>query len=414
MATQEIHNSEIKMNFDLKEKTQKYLCQTYARYPLEVKSARGCHLYDFQDKEYLDLLSGISVCNLGHSNPEIIQSIKTQADKLIHVSNLFYQEEQVLLAEKLTSTCSMDRAFFCNSGAEANEGAIKLARRFMRKVKKNNKFEIITLSGSFHGRTLATLTATGQDKIKDGFDPLPAGFKTVPFNDSQAFENAITPETAAIMVEIIQGEGGIRILSPEFMEKIKQICNKHELLLIVDEIQTGLGRTGKFWAHQHFNLDPDIITSAKALANGLPMGAVLAKEHVARAFDAGSHGTTFGGNPLCCAAALKVLEIIQRDSLVEQAELMGQKALNMFEKMKNNHPQKIREVRGKGLMIGIDLTFPGNKIWKALLDKNFVLNLTQDTVLRLLPPLIISKDDLQRFAQTLDQLLMIPELCGEQ
>ncbi|MFN2268373.1 MAG: aspartate aminotransferase family protein, partial [Desulfonatronovibrio sp.] len=398
---------------DLKEKTQKYLCQTYARYPLEVKSARGCHLYDFDDQEYLDLLSGISVCNLGHSNPEIIQALKSQADKLIHVSNLFYQEEQAALAEKLTSTCGLDKVFFCNSGAEANEGAIKLVRRYMRKIRKNNKFEVITLSGSFHGRTLATLTATGQDKIKDGFDPLPAGFKTVSFNDSQALENAITPDTAAIMVEIIQGEGGIKILTPEFVKKIKQLCHKHELLFIVDEIQTGLGRTGKFWAHQHFNLDPDIITSAKALANGLPMGAVLAKEHAAKAFDAGSHGTTFGGNPLCCAAALKTLEIIERDKLTERADQLGAKVLKMFEKIKENHPEKIREIRGRGLMLAIDLSFSGNRIWKALLDKKFVLNLTQDTVLRLLPPLIISRDDLQKFAETLDQLLMIPELCGE-
>lgn len=402
------------MTFDLKEKTQKYLCHTYARYPLEIKAARGCHLYDFQDKKYIDLLSGISVCNLGHSNPEIIQALKDQAEKLIHISNLFYQEEQVLLAEKLSLTCNLDNTFFCNSGAEANEGAIKLARRYMRKVRKNNKFEVITLSGSFHGRTLATLTATGQDKIKDGFDPLPVGFKTTSFNDPHALERAVTPETAAIMVEIIQGEGGIKILSPEFMEKIKQICHEHEILLIVDEIQTGLGRTGRFWAHQHFNLDPDIITSAKALANGLPIGAVLAKEHVAKAFDAGSHGTTFGGNPLCCAAALKALEIIERDKITERADQLGKEALGMFEKIKDNHPEKIREIRGKGLMLAIDLSFSGNKIWNALLEKNFVLNLTQDTVLRLLPPLIISRDDLQRFAQTLDQLLMIPELCGEQ
>jgi acetylornithine/N-succinyldiaminopimelate aminotransferase len=395
----------------LQDRTAKYLCSTYARYPLAVKSARGCSLYDFAGRKYLDLLSGISVCNLGHSHPEVVSAITSQAQKLIHVSNLFYQEEQVALAEKLISTCSLNKVFFCNSGAEANEGAIKLTRRYMHRIKKQDRFEIITLTGSFHGRTLATLTATGQDKIKQGFEPLPQGFKIIPFNDEQALERAISPDTAAIMIEIIQGEGGIKILSPGFMEKIVQVCKGRDLLLIVDEIQTGMGRTGKFWAHQHQSLKPDIITSAKALANGLPMGAVIASEEVAQAFDPGSHGTTFGGSPMACAAALKVLEIMEQEDLVTKAGQLGRESLNIFELIRQKHPEKVLEVRGLGLMLGIELKFPGKKIWKALLEKGFVLNLTQETVLRLLPPLVISLADIESFARTLDQLLQNSDLC---
>ncbi len=397
----------------VQEKTDKYLCHTYARYPLAVKSARGCSLYDFNGREYLDLLSGISVCGLGHSHPEIVSAITKQAGKLIHVSNLFYQEEQADLAEKLTSTCSLDKVFFCNSGAEANEGAIKLTRRYMKKVLKQDRFEIITLAGSFHGRTLATLSATGQDKIKDGFDPLPPGFRTIPLNDEKALEQAISNQTAAIMVEIIQGEGGIRILTPGFMDKIVQLSRSHDLLIIVDEIQTGMGRTGRFWAHQHYGLKPDILTSAKALANGLPMGAVLCTEKAAAAFDAGSHGTTFGGNPLACAVALKVLEVMEKDDLVQKADQLGMEAIEIFEKTRKKHPEKIREIRGKGLMLGIDLFFPGNKIWKALLERGYVLNLTQETVLRLLPPLVITRKHIRDFATTLEELLQDPELCRE-
>ncbi len=397
----------------LAENTRRHICSTYARYPLAVKSAKGCSLYDFEGNEYLDLLSGISVCNLGHSHPEIISAITRQAGKLIHVSNLFFQEEQVALAEQLTATCHLDRVFFCNSGAEANEGAIKLTRRFMQKFQKRNRFEIITLSGSFHGRTLATLTATGQDKIKDGFGPLPPGFRTIEFDDEHALDKAVTKNTAAIMVEIIQGEGGVKALSPVFIDRIVQACSQHDLLFIVDEVQTGMGRTGKFWAHQHYDLKPDIITSAKALGGGLPMGAVLCTEKVSQAFDPGSHGTTFGGSPLACAAALKTLEIMKRDNIISRADMLGRKSLALFEEIRKKHPARIREVRGKGLMLGIELTFPGKKIWQALLEKNFVLNLTQDTVLRLLPPLVIAWDQIESFAHALDKLLQDSRLCQQ-
>jgi len=393
------------VNTDLEKKTQQYLCPTYARYPLAVQSASGCRLYDFQGREYVDLLAGISVCNLGHSHPEILEAICSQARKLVHVSNLFYQEEQVLLAEKLVETCDLDRVFFCNSGAEANEAAIKLMRRYMSQVRGDGRYELITFSGSFHGRTLATMTATGQDKIKEGFAPLPEGFRHVPLNDVQALEDAVNANTAAIMAECIQGEGGIKLMSPEFKEKINELQKSRDILLIMDEIQTGMGRTGSLWAFEQEGLEPDMFTSSKALAAGLPMGALLAREEVASAFGPGSHGTTFGGGPLPSVAALKSLEIIQRDGLVEYCREAGDWAVQRFLEVSRKCPGTIKEVRGRGLMLGIELEFPGKDVWNALLEKGFVLNLTQESVLRLLPPLTIPRQDLENFAQALEQVL---------
>jgi acetylornithine aminotransferase len=393
-------------NFNIiKDREKRLHCPMYGRYPLAVKKARGYKLYDFDDQEYIDLLAGISVCNLGHSHPEIVQVIKEQAEKLIHVSNLFYQEEQLGLAEKILGTSHFDRAFFCNSGAEANEGAIKLARRYMQKIKNQNKFEIITLTGSFHGRTLATLTATGQDKIKEGFSPYPEGFKIVAFNDIKALKNTITDNTAAIMLEVIQGEGGIRPLPFEYLAQVQEICQENDLLFIIDEIQTGLARTGKFWAHQHYNLKPDIVTSAKALGNGLPIGALLTTQEISEAFGPGTHGTTFGGNALICKVAEKVIDIILRDNLAEQARVKGQFCLDLFSELKNEFPDLIAEIRGAGLMLGIELTFPGQKVWANLLKRGFVVNLTQEKVLRLLPPLIIPQEELVGFAQNLKEIL---------
>jgi len=381
------------------------LCHTYARYPLAVTRAEGTKLYSPEGKVYTDLLAGIAVCNLGHSHPEIVETIREQAAKLIHVSNLFYQEEQVVLAEKLLATCHLERAFFCNSGAEANEGAIKLARRYMREVRNQERYEIITLSGSFHGRTLATLTATGQDKIKTGFGPLPEGFITVPFADLEAMRQGISDKTAAVLIEIIQGEGGVKPLPAEYLQGLASLCKERGVLLIVDEIQTGIARTGKFWAHQHHGITPDIITVAKGLAGGLPMGAILASEKVAKGFPPGSHGTTFGGNALISAVATKVLDIIARDDLCGQALRMGQWLAGQLANLQKKHPSKIGSVRVHGLMIGIELTFPGKDVWAALLDQGFVLNLTQDTVLRLLPPLTITQEELEAFINALDAIL---------
>lgn len=394
-------------SFDiLKKRDEASIMRTYGRYPLAVSRAQGCRLYDLDGREYIDLLSGIAVANLGHSRPELAEVMAEMAAKLIHVSNLFYQEPQVELAEKLLATCEAGKVFFANSGAEANEGAIKLARRYMQKVAGRQAYEIITLQGSFHGRTLATLTATGQTgPIKDGFSPLPGGFRTVPFGDACALRDAVGDQTAAIMVEMVQGEGGVRPLSEEYVNEIAAICREKDILLIVDEVQTGMCRTGRFWAHQHYGIVPDIFTTAKGLANGLPMGAVMATDRVAAGFEPGSHATTFGGGGLLASVAAKTVDIMQDDELARRAEELGASFRETVHGLIAKHPDKIAGVRGLGLMIGIELTFDGKDVWNALLHKGFVLNLTQGRVLRLLPPLVIEEDDLNAFARALDEVL---------
>ena len=387
------------------DKEAQVLCTTYSRYPIAISSAAGSRLHTPDGQEYIDLLAGISVCNLGHCPPELTRTLSEQAGRLVHVSNLFYQHEQLELAEKLTATCSLDRAFFANSGAEANEAAIKLARRYMQKVRHSQAHEVITLNGSFHGRTLATLTATGQDKIKEGFAPLPEGFRSVPPNDLAALEAVVTEQTAGVLLEIVQGEGGVQPLPAEYLQSVQELCRRKNILFMVDEVQTGLGRTGRMWAHQHFDLTPDVLTCAKALANGLPMGAMLCSQEAARAFDAGAHATTFGGGALVSAVATKVLEILQRDKLVERSAHEGARLKDQLLELQNALPEQIKEVRGLGLMLGIELAFPGKPIWEALLAKGYVCNLTQGSTLRLLPPLTTDRADLDGFVQTLETLL---------
>ena len=397
----------------LKDRTAASVMNTYGRYNLGLARGKGCILHDLDGREYLDLLAGIAVTGLGHCHPEVVQAMCDQAQELFHVSNLFYQEPQVALAEALLDTwrpgaAARDgRVFFCNSGAEANEGAIKLARRYMHKVRGENRHEVITLSGSFHGRTLATLTATGQDKVKDGFEPLPEGFITVQAGDLEAMRAAVTDRTAAVLLEIVQGEGGVKPFPAEYLQGVQALCRERGVLFITDEIQTGLCRTGRWWAHQHFGLQPDMLTSAKALANGLPMGAVLATAEVARGFEPGSHATTFGGGPVVAAAALKTLEVMARDRLAERAERLGAFAMSLFADVAAGNPGKVGQVRGLGLMIGIEVSpgVDGQKVWEDLLRRGYILNLTQGSVLRLLPPLIIGEADLERFAKTLGDVL---------
>ncbi|KHK01930.1 aspartate aminotransferase family protein [Desulfovibrio sp. TomC] len=389
----------------LRAREQASVMSTYGRYPLAVASADGCRLRDLDGREYIDLLAGIAVCNLGHCQPEVADVIAAKARELVHVSNVFYQREQVELAEALKATCHMGKVFFCNSGAEANEGAIKLARRYMRTVKNRDAYEIVTLTQSFHGRTLATLTATGQDKIKFGFDPLPEGFVTVPAGDIGAMRAAVGECTAAVLLECIQGEGGVKPFSQEYLDAVAELCRERDVLFMIDEVQTGMCRTGKFWAFQNYGLTPDVFTCSKALANGLPMGAVLATDAVAAGFVPGSHATTFGGGALVSAAASKTIEIMNRDKIAERAARLGDFAQALFGELKDRFPDKIADVRGLGLMLGIELTFPGTDVWKALLARGFVLNLTQDTVLRLLPPLVIEQEDLKRFSEALGQVL---------
>lgn len=390
---------------EVKERADKVLCKTYARYPVAVKSARGSRIWDFDGKEYIDLLSGIAVTSIGHCHPDVADAVCRQAKKLVHVSNLFYQEEQVLLAEKLVQTAPGHKVFLCNSGAEANEAAIKLARRYQQKVKNKNAYRVITFDHCFHGRTLATVAATGQSRFQDGFLPMPDGFDHIEWGRLDVLEEAIRPETAAVLFEVIQGEGGVRPVTREFADGVAALCKKHGLVLIVDEVQTGLCRTGKWWGFDHYGLKPDIFTSAKALANGIPMGAMLATEEVAAGFDYGSHATTFGGNALVSAAALATLEVMDRDKLAENAAGLGAWARSRFEAVGKARPGCIKEVRGMGLLIGIDLTFPGKEVWLKLLERGFILNLTQDTVLRLVPALNIPMEDLEAFAVALEEVL---------
>jgi len=394
-------------NFDaMVKREQSLLCNTYGRYPLAVSRAEGCRLYDLDGREYLDFLSGIAVCSLGHSREDLAEVMAVQARKLVHVSNLFYQEPQLDLAERLLATCAAGKVFFCNSGAEANEGAIKLARRYMHRVRNEDRHEIITLEKSFHGRTLSTLTATGQTgPIKDGYDPLPGGFITVPFGNVNALRGAIGANTAAIMIEMVQGEGGVRPLPSDYAADIAALCRENGLLLIVDEVQTGMCRTGRFWAHQHYGLIPDIFTSAKALANGLPMGAVLCSDEVAKGFTPGSHATTFGGGGVVSAVAARVVDIMVGEKMAERALNMGAFARARAEELMVRHPAKIVGTRGLGLLFGIELACDGQAVWKGLLERGMVCNLAQGTVLRLVPPLTIEEADIKAFMAALDEVL---------
>ena len=389
----------------LKSREQAAIMNTYGRYPLAIASGKGCRLYDCDGREYIDLLGGIAVCNLGHCREEIAEVIAAKARELVHVSNLFTQREQIELAEALKTTCHAGKVFFCNSGAEANEGAIKLARRYMRTVKNRDAYEIITLTHSFHGRTLATLTATGQDKIKFGFAPLPEGFTTVPAGDIEALRAAVSQKTAAVLLECIQGEGGVLPLPQEYITAVAAFCKEKDILFMCDEVQCGMCRSGKFWAFQNYGVEPDVFTCSKALANGLPMGAVLATDAAAAGFVPGSHATTFGGGALVSAAATKTLAIMRDDRLAERAARMGDFAKALFEDVRTQYPDKIAVIRGMGLMLGIELTFPGGEVWKKLLARGFILNLTQDKVLRLLPPLVIEQEDLKLFASALADVL---------
>ena len=379
--------------------------KTYARYPIAVVRGKGSLLWDCDGKEYVDLLAGIAVTGLGHCNEELAETMTAQARKLIHVSNLFYQEEQLSLARRLLSTAHFDKVFFCNSGAEANEAAIKLARRYQQRVKNKDAYEVITFEGCFHGRTLATVAASGQARFQDGFAPMPEGFRQIAWGEPGTLESAVNDKTAAVLLELIQGEGGIRPVTREFVQAVARICREKDILLMVDEVQTGLGRTGKWWAFQHFDIRPDVLTVAKALANGLPMGAMLAVNEVAHAFVFGSHATTFGAGALVSAVAEKMLAIMERDKLAERAAKLGSWAIDRFRAISDKCPGAITEVRGMGLMIGIQLSFPGKELWEALLHKGFILNLTQERVLRLLPALTISQGELERFAVVLEELL---------
>lgn len=384
------------------EKSDKYIMRTYGRYPIVPVKGEGCRLWDVDGKEYLDFLGGVAVNNLGHCHPRVVKALQEQAASLIHCSNYYQIPQQIELAELLCSHSFADKAFFCNSGAEANEAAIKLARKYSReKFDDPGRFGIITAAESFHGRTLATVSATGQEKVQRFFDPLLHGFCHVPFNDLTALEAAITPQTCAVMLEPIQGEGGINIPSTEYMQGVRELCNKHQLLLILDEVQVGMGRTGKLFAHEHFGITPDIMTLAKALAGGAPIGTMLATDQVAASFTPGTHGSTFGGNPLVAAAGVEAVRTILEEGLLNRAEEIGEYLHGELEIMGKKYPF-VQDVRGIGLMIGMSLSIPGAEIVNKGHERGLLLNVTHDTVLRFVPPLVVSKQEVNRMIEILD------------
>ena len=385
------------------ERSDKVIMKTYGRYPIVPVRGEGCRLWDADGKEYLDFLAGVAVNNLGHCHPRVVKAIQDQAATMIHCSNYYQIPQQIELAELLCSHSFADRAFFCNSGAEANEAAIKLARKFSRDTYGPERFEIITAADSFHGRTMATVSATGQEKVQRFFDPLLHGFKHVPFNDAAAIEAAITPTTCAVMLEPIQGEGGINVPDHDYLAKVRVLCDRHKLILILDEVQTGIGRTGKLFAHEHFGITPDIMTLAKALAGGAPIGTMLAREEIAAAFVPGTHGSTFGGNPLMAAAAIATLRTILEDGLLNRCEEIGEYLQGELTALGKKY-SFVKDVRGIGLMIGMGLTIPAGDIVKAGHKRGLLLNVTHDTVLRFVPPLIVTKQEINRMIEILDEL----------
>jgi len=381
---------------------QTNICQTYARYDLVLVRGSGCRLWDANGREYLDFVGGIAVCNLGHCPDDLAEVLYRQARQLVHVSNLYYTEPQVRLAELLTGSSFADKVFFCNSGAEANEAAIKLARKYSRERYGAGRYGIITMKGSFHGRTMATLSATGQEKVHHGFEPLVEGFRYVEFDNVDAVAAAVDDTVCAVLVEPIQGEGGVRIPGPDYLARLRRLCSDRKVLLIYDEVQVGMGRTGALFAHQHAGVAPDIMTLAKALGNGLPIGAMLTTNDVAEAFTPGSHATTFGGTPLVTAVACEVLKRIGEPTFLERVRTVGAHFKERLQALQSKYPRLVLEVRGRGLMVGMELEIPGKDVVRRCQELGCLINCTVDRVLRFVPPLIVSEAEIDRLIQALD------------
>jgi len=392
------------MSSEIIKNADKNIAGTYQRFPIVIQRGKGCRLWDTKGHSYTDFVAGIAVCSLGHAHPAVSKALSAQADILFHVSNLYYTIPQVELASWLVENSFADRVFFCNSGAEANEAAIKLARKYFSEKEEKTRYRIVAMEKSFHGRTMAALSATGQDKIKKGFDPVLEGFDFVPFNDAKALESKIESSTCAVLLEPIQGEGGVRCPDLEYLKTVRRVCDEAGVLLIFDEIQTGIGRTGKLFAHEHFGVEPDIMTLAKALGNGLPIGAMLAKEKIASAFGPGTHATTFGGTPVITAASLEVLKVIEREKVVEHCQKTGDYFKERLLWLKEKH-EVINDVRGIGLLLGMKLEIDGGEIVKQCMEKGFLINCIQDKILRFVPPLIIENDDIDALIKCLDNIL---------
>lgn len=386
------------------EKADAFITATYKRFPPVMVRGQGCKLWDTDGKVYTDFVAGIAVCNLGHAHPAIRRALAKQAADLWHVSNLYYTIPQTILAELLVANSFADRVFFCNSGAEANEAAIKIARKYFQDKGETQRYRIVSADRSFHGRTMAALSATGQKKIKKGFRPVLEGFDFVPFNDIAALSQKIGPSTCAVMLEPIQGEGGVRCPHDDYLQAVRKICDQTGTLLILDEIQTGLGRTGKLFAYEHYGFVPDIMTLAKALANGLPMGAMLTTEDVAQAFGPGAHASTFGGTPIVSAAAVEVMRTLTQEGLLEHCAAMGHYFNKRLLELKVRHPS-VMDVRGRGLLVGIKLNIKGESIVQTCLREGFLINCVQDNILRFIPPLVIEKQEIDNLLAYLDTVL---------
>ena len=388
---------------ELKASADQYLMGTYARQPISIVRGRGTKVYDLEGREYVDFVGGIAVNLLGHGHPDLVLAVQKQAAQLIHTSNLYYTEPQVRLAQMLVDHSFADQVFFCNSGAEANEAAIKLARRYSHDKYGAGRFEIITMKQSFHGRTMATLTATGQEKVQKGYEPLVPGFSYVTFNHLAELQHALTDKTAAIMLEPIQGEGGVHVVSREYLKAVRELCTQRDILLIFDEVQTGMGRTGTLFAYEQLNVQPDIMTLAKGLGGGVPIGACLATAPVAKAFGPGSHASTFGGNPLACAAALAVFRVLLDGRVLDQARRMGEYLSKGLSECKERH-HLVRDVRGLGLLQGMEVEMDAKTVVADCLKRGFLVNAVGEHVLRFIPPLIITQPEVDRLLEVLSHI----------
>jgi acetylornithine aminotransferase len=389
---------------DLRYKADAVMMNTYNRFPLVLVKGKGCVVWDMEGRSYRDFIAGIAVCNLGHAHPVVSEALRKQAESLWHVSNLYYTLPQTALADWLTEHSFADRVFFCNSGAEANEAAIKLCRKYFYDRGEKGRYRIISMTQSFHGRTMAALSATGQDKIKEGFNPVLEGFDFVPFDDLDALKQKMDSSTAAIMLEPVQGEGGVRCPSPGYLQAVRKLCDDSGTLLVFDEIQTGMGRTGKLFAYEHFGIAPDVMSLAKALGNGLPIGAILARERIASAFSPGAHATTFGGTPIVTAAALAVVKTMEAENISAHSAHVGSYLKMKLQSLQEKHPL-IEDVRGLGLLIGMELKIKVDDLVKACMARGFLVNCIQESILRFAPPLVVQKADIDALVDCLDDVL---------
>jgi predicted acetylornithine/succinylornithine family transaminase len=387
------------------EDANNYILNTYKRYPIVLRKGRGMKVWSSDGKEYLDFVAGVAVNVLGHCHPRVVVALQKQSQRLIHVSNYYYIEPQIKLAKLLVENSFADKVFFCNSGAEAIEAAIKLARKYSKEYVDSKRYEIITALNSFHGRTFGALTATGQERFHKGFEPLVPGFKYVPYNNINELKSAISNITCAILLEPIQGEGGVRVPDDDYLKKVRELCDLNDLILIFDEVQTGMGRTGKLFAYEHYGVVPDILTIAKGLGGGVPIGAMLTTDKFAKGFVPGNHATTFGGNPLVCASAVATIETLLEDGfLLDHCRRMSEYFFEGLNELRNMFPHLIKDVRGKGLLIGMELTIGGEDIVLGCMEKGILINCTSGNVLRFIPPLIVQKKDIDRLIIVLKEL----------